>query len=81
MAFVMPEERVIAAVSLANLAALALPNQLKTVCIWRQNDTKKEAIAAFERALSAQLAAGREVIIPEIPRHVKDVNDWLRELA
>jgi hypothetical protein len=75
-----PECRVVAAVSLSNLAALALPSQLKSVRIWRQNDTHPAAISAFERALTAQIKADRDVIIPQMPKGVKDVNDWLRAL-
>ena len=78
VAIVAPECRVVAAVALANMAAIVLPPAITAVRIWKQNDEKAAAVAAFDRAVLAHMAAGREVIIPEIPRHLKDVNDLLR---
>lgn len=72
-----PAARVIAAVSLSNLAALHLPPQAGGLRIWRQNDTERAAIAAFDRAVSALLARGLVVLVPQIPAAVKDVNEWL----
>ena len=72
------DARVVAAITIGNMASIHLPPQIKTVRIWRQNDTKKEPIAAFARAIDAQLRAGREIIIPDIGNEVKDVNDLLR---
>ncbi|CAB4166066.1 TOPRIM domain containing protein [uncultured Caudovirales phage] len=77
VAFAAPNCRVVAAISLSNLAALALPEAAKTVRLWRQNDTNATAIGAFDRAVRAHLAAGRQVLIPDIPGDVKDVNDML----
>jgi hypothetical protein len=78
VAVAVPESRVIAAVSLSNMAAIELPPAITSVRIWRQNDTKWQAIAAFERAMRAHLMKGREVLIPEIPKRYKDANDWLQ---
>lgn len=75
---VAPECRVLAAVSLSNLANVVLPAAATRVRLWRQNDDKAAAIDAFRRAAQAHLAAGREVLVPRIPESVKDVNDLLR---
>lgn len=70
-----PDFRVIAAISVANLQSIALPPQIHTLRIWRQNDTKRAAIEAFERAVTAHQQAGRAVVIPKIPAGLKDIND------
>ncbi len=77
VAYAAPECRVLAAVSLSNLGHIQLPPQLRRVRLWRQNDTAREAIAGFERAVRTHLAAGREVLIAAVPAHVKDVNELL----
>ncbi len=78
VAWAAPECRVCAAVSLSNLAHLALPPSCRRVRLWRQNDTKAAAIGAFDRAARAHLEAGREVLIAHVDPAVKDVNDLLR---
>lgn len=72
-----PEFRVIAGISVSNMAGLTLPDAARTVRLWKQNDTKARAIADFDRVVRAHLAAGREVLIPPIPEGLKDVNDLL----
>lgn len=73
-----PDARVIAAVSLGNMGAIALPPAITTVRLWRQNDTAPAAIAAFDRAVQQLLGRGIKVLVPQIPAGIKDVNDWLR---
>src|SRR5579864_6331573 len=52
-----PECRVLAAISLSNMANLAapgaLPPAIAAVRLWQQNDTNKDAVGAFDRALRA----------------------------
>lgn len=78
VAMARPERRVLAVVSLSNLSAVVLPPAITGVRIWRQNDTKRAAIDAFDRALSSLLARGLEVFVVDVPVSGKDVNDLLR---
>lgn len=78
VAMATPTARVLAAVSLSNLGNVELPPNVTAVRLWKQNDDKPEAIAAFDRAAQAHVKAGREVYIPEIPAFYKDANDMLR---
>ena len=77
VAYACPECQVIAAISLVNIATLLLPAGVTTLRIWAQNDTNNQALAGFDRAVRAHLAAGRQVLVPTIARG-KDVNDLLR---
>lgn len=76
-----PEARVVAAISLSNLPNLVFPEAISGVVLWRQNDTKKAAIAAFDRAVTAFRRRGLMVDIPEMPAGLKDVNDMLKPAA
>ena len=76
-----PECRVCAAVALPNIAALEPPPGVRTLRIWQQRDIKPAAIEGFRRAVAAQQAAGRTVLLPPMPEGVKDVNDLLRAAA
>lgn len=78
VAMAAPECRVVAAVSLSNLVNLVFPPAVRTVRLWRQNDTKPAAIAAFDRAVQGFLARGLQVKLPDIPVDLKDVNDLLQ---
>lgn len=73
-----PECRVCAAVALPNIGALVPPPAVRTLRIWQQRDTKPAAIEGFRRAVAAQQAAGRAVLLPPLPEGIKDVNDLLR---
>ena len=73
-----PEYRVLAAISLSNMSGIELPPAITTVRLWRQRDTSNAAIRAADRAVQAHVAAGRTVLLPEIPAAFKDVNDLLR---
>lgn len=72
-----PDCRVIAAVSIDNMGNLVLPEQLRTVRLWRQNDTHPATIAAFDRAANKLINRGYDVLIPPLPADVKDVNELL----
>lgn len=56
-----PERRVIAAVTLGNIGALELPEQVGTLTVIGQNDEKAPAQAALKAAVERQAEAGREV--------------------
>lgn len=78
LAVAVPELRVVAAVSLGNMASVALPPQVEVVRLWRDADTGKQAIAAFDRAIQAHLSAGRRVRVAAIDG-VKDINEALQQ--
>ena len=73
-----PEARVVAAISLSNLGNLVFPPAIGGVVLWRQNDKERQAIAAFDRAVSEFRRRGLEVLIPQMPDKLKDVNDLVR---
>jgi phage/plasmid primase-like uncharacterized protein len=72
-----PELRVLSAVSLANMARLALPPAVGTVILCVDNDPPgSPAARALQRAVDALAAQGREVRIARSPVG-KDFNDAL----
>ena len=80
LAVVAPEFRIVAAVSLGNMGTLDLPPQITTVRLWRDADTGKQAIAAFDRAIEAHLRAGRRVLVAALDG-AKDINEALMQDA
>lgn len=68
---------VVVAVSLANMARVRLPRTIEHVTIVADNDPGAQAIAAFERAVDALVADGRDVEIVRPPEGYKDANDLL----
>ena len=87
VARLMPRARVVAAASLANMAAIELPPQVQDVTLIAQNDPPTlpdgrphPAIAALKRAVEAHRAAGRTVRMARPPEGTKDFNDWVRAL-
>jgi hypothetical protein len=78
-----PEIRVIAAVTLGNLGAIALPENVGRFLIIGQRDTHPKTLEALERAIGAQQDGGREVwLTPPPAGGFKDVNEALmREIA
>jgi hypothetical protein len=80
VAMACPELRVLAAVSLGNMARIALPERVRTVIICADNDDADNAAAA--RVLDAAIAAfaeGGRVVRLAWPPVGKDFNDTLRE--
>jgi hypothetical protein len=85
VALLMPEARVVAAISIANMAAIWLPPQVGEVVLVDQNDpatlpnglphptaqAKLDAIAAHARH-------GRTVRVAKPPPGIKDFNDWVQ---
>jgi hypothetical protein len=78
VALACPEHRVLAGISLSNLASIALPKAVGSVIIFADNDQGAQAQAGLERAIAAHAQAGRTVRIARAPAGFKDVNDWLR---
>ena len=77
VAMAVPECRILAAISLSNLANLRLPRAITTLRLWRQNDTHAAAVEAFDRAVADLAGRGRDILIAEVPSDVKDVNELL----
>ena len=75
------EARVIAAVSLGNIANLQLPPQAGKLVIIAQNDPEdSEAAATLERVIAAQQARGMTVEVIWPRPAFKDFNDQLRNI-
>jgi hypothetical protein len=77
IALACPELRVLAAVSLGNMGAIALPSQLRSVILAADNDTSAHAQLAFRRVVERHLDAGRDVRIARAAWG-KDFNDTYR---
>jgi len=76
-----PELRVLVAVSLSNMGAMALPPGIAEVILLRQNDDKAQALAAFDRAIDHFQRLGVNVRLAPPPAGVKDINDMVRKGA
>jgi len=74
-----PDFRVLCAVSLANMAAIILPCNVKNVILVKDNDWNNiKAEQAFERAIDWHHQNGRRVKILKTPASVgHDLNEWL----
>jgi hypothetical protein len=76
LALAVPECRIIAAVSLSNMANLVLPEQLKLITIAADNDQDNpQAMRGLQRAIDAFKAQGRTVRVARSAKG-KDFNDW-----
>lgn len=71
------ELRVIAAVTLGNIGAIALPDQVGRLVVIGQRDTHPKTLDAMERAIGRQQEAGRDVYLTPPPAGFKDVNEAL----
>jgi hypothetical protein len=76
IALAVPEARVLASVSLGNLARIGLPDQIKRVTIAADNDTAPEARRGLVRGQNALMARGLEVRVARSPIG-SDFNDAL----
>lgn len=75
----MPEWRVLAAVSLGNMAELELPARIaRLVLVFDRDGENAAARRARDRAIAAHQRQGREVRVVLPPEGYKDVNDWWR---
>jgi hypothetical protein len=78
VAIAAPELRVVAAVSLANMRNVWLPDNVAEVILVADNDGANEIAAkALDIAARTHFAAGRRVRIARPPAGVKDVNELL----
>lgn len=76
-----PEARVVAAIDLGNIGALALPEAAHRLVIVADRDECRREEAKLERSIAQQQARGLEVqlVLPPAEvcgRRVKDINDW-----
>lgn len=74
----MPDARVLAAVSLSNLGAVSLPVNVAEVVLVADRDEGAQARELLARAVSAHASAGRRVRLWQPPEGCKDINDALR---
>ncbi|SEN60787.1 DUF7146 domain-containing protein [Palleronia pelagia] len=77
-ALVVPEHRVLAAISLGNLANVVLPPAVTRVTLIADRDEGEQAQKQLERARRAFLDQGRAVAVWQNGQGGKDLNDALR---
>ncbi len=77
IALARPEARVLVAVSLSNMAAVALPEGLDVVIAADNDATGSQAEKALDRALMAHRRHARRVRLARPPADVKDFNELL----
>lgn len=75
-----PEARVLAAVSLANMAAVDLPANVAEVVLIADADAHEQAQAAFQAAVEAHARAGRTVRVWRSDVPGEDLNDVLQRV-
>ncbi|WP_324694579.1 DUF7146 domain-containing protein [Novosphingobium sp. RL4] len=78
----MPDARIISAISLGNIGAIRLPAAARRLVIVADRDSKLKAQEQLERSIAQQQARGLEVRMVMPPEEhdgeaVKDMNDWL----
>lgn len=76
----LPAARVIAAISLANLGSVRLPENVRTVTLVADLDDNDTARAQLDRAIAQHQKAGRSVRIFQNSWGGKDLNDALRAM-
>ncbi|WP_420415813.1 DUF7146 domain-containing protein [Marinovum algicola] len=74
----LPEARVLAAISLSNFATLRLPRNVSTLTLVADLDENATAAAQLRHAIASHQAAGRDVRLWQNAWGGKDVNDALR---
>lgn len=74
----LPEARVLAAISLGNLGQVTLPETVSTVTLVADLDEAGQAQEQLQRAVAQHRAAGRVVRLWQNPFGGKDLNDALR---
>jgi len=77
-ALLLPDERVVAAISLSNLGALVLPANVSDITIVADQDENEQARAALMRAVATYQQAGKTVRLWQNTHGGKDLNDALR---
>jgi hypothetical protein len=82
VALACPDWRVLAAVSIGNMAAIVLPPQCSDIVLIADRDGENpQTRRAREAALDRWLNEGRAVRVAEPPRGFKDWNAWLQAEA
>lgn len=74
----LPDARVLAAISLSNFAAVALPPTIAEVTLIADQDEGAQAQEALAKAIAAHAKAGRRVRVWKNAEGGKDLNDALR---
>lgn len=74
----LPDARVLAAISLSNFAAIALPPAISEVTLIADQDEGQPQQDALDRAIEAHARAGRRVRVWKNEEGGKDLNDALR---
>ncbi len=77
-AILLPDARVISAISLSNFGAVALPPSIASVTLIADQDPGEGAQMALARAVTAHQRAGRRVRVWRNTEGGKDLNDALR---
>lgn len=81
-ALIVPEARVMAAISVGNMGDVWLPPQLRRVVLVGDNDAKPEPVEGLRRSVARLRARGFEVGLYRPPAGIKDMNDlWRSRLA
>lgn len=73
-----PDVRVLAAVSLSNMASIDLPDNVSEVVLLSDGDEHPQAAAAFDHAIKTHAAKGRTVRVWRSPVAGEDFNDALQ---
>ena len=82
VALAAPEYRVIAAISVGNVANIALPPEFKEILIVKDNDAPgSPAARTLDHAIAVLTEQGRTVRLLTPPHGCKDVNAWLLRSA
>lgn len=77
-AMILPDQRVVAAISLSNLGAVALPPAVTHVTLVADQDENETARKQLARAIGMHQSAGRVVAVWQNRHGGKDLNDALR---
>ena len=77
-AILLPEARIVAAISLSNFGGVVLPPAVTGVTLIADNDPKPEQREALQHAVAAHQRAGRTVRVWQNHDGGKDLNDALR---
>ena len=73
-----PGDWILAAYSLDNIGALALPEAATSLIVVADRDENMTAQDKLERAIARQQARGVAVSMVMPPKGVKDMNEWLQ---
>jgi hypothetical protein len=78
VALACPDLRILAAISLANLGTIRLPDAARNVLILADRDSSPQAQQGLEKAVAQHIQAGRSVSVAMPPKGQKDFNDALK---